>query len=105
MKLCDNGMEAHLTKKETLIIEEETKKEVMRGNRNRTNGMWYLNINNSAASSNNINNKQLLNSVYELKKEKDIIDYISQAMWDPVPDTWIKAIKADFFATWPGLTD
>ena len=26
-------------------------------------------------------------------------------MWNPVPDTWIKAIKAGFFATWLGLTD
>ena len=25
-------------------------------------------------------------------------------MWNPVPDTWIKEIKAGFFATWPGLT-
>ena len=77
----------------------------MRGNRNHTNGMWYLNINNSATSSNNISNKQLINSVYELKKQKDIIDYLSQAMWNPFPDTWIKAIKAGFFATWPRLTD
>ena len=46
-----------------------------------------------------------MNSVYELKKQKDIIDYLSQEMWNPVPDTWIKAIKAGFFATWPGLTD
>ena len=25
-------------------------------------------------------------------------------MWNPVPETWIKAIEAGFFATWPGLT-
>ena len=25
-------------------------------------------------------------------------------MWNPVPETWIKAIDAGFFATWPGLT-
>ena len=69
-KLCDNGMEAHLTKKDITITEEETKKEVMRGTRNHTNGMWYLNINNRTASSNNINNKQLMNSVYELKNKR-----------------------------------
>ena len=86
-KLCDNDMEAHLTKKEIIITEEENKAEAMRGNRDCTNGMWYLNINDSAASTNNINNNQLMNSVYELKRQKDTIDYLSQAMWNPVPDT------------------
>ena len=56
----------------------------------------YFNINESAASINNIINKQLMNPVYELKKQKDIIDYLSQAMWNHVPDTWIKAIKPGF---------
>ena len=67
--------------------------------------MWYLNINDSAASVNNINNKQLINSVYQLKNQKDIIDCLSQAMWNDVPDTYIKAIKAGFVATWLGLID
>ena len=25
-------------------------------------------------------------------------------MWNPVPQTWIKAIHSNFFATWPGFT-
>ena len=40
-----------------------------------------------------------MNSVYELKKQKEKIDYLSQAMWNPVPDTWIKEIEVGFFAT------
>ena len=92
-------MEAYLTKKEILINEEESKKEVMRGNRNRTNRMWYLNISNSNTYLNTINNNQLINLVYKLTKQKDIIDYLSQAMWNRVPNTWVKAIKAGFFAT------
>ena len=59
----------------------------MRGNRDHTNGMWFLSISNSNASSNTMNNNQQINSVYELKKQKDIIDYLLQAMWNPVPDT------------------
>ena len=66
-KLCDNGMEAYLTKKEIIIIEEENKAEVMKRNRNHAKEMWYLSINNSTISTNNINNKQIMNSVYELK--------------------------------------
>ena len=53
-KLCDNGMEVHLTKEKIIITEEENKAEVMGGNREHTNGMWYLNINDSDSSINNI---------------------------------------------------
>ena len=104
-KHCENGMEAHLTKKEIIIIGKEKKVEVMRGNRDHANEMQRLNINDRAASTNNINKKKLMHSVYELKKQKDTTDYLSQAMWNPVPDTWIKTIKAGFFATWLGLID
>ena len=45
-----------------------------------------------------------INNVYKLDKKEDIIAFLSQAMWNPVPQTWIKAIHSNFFATWPGLT-
>ena len=45
-----------------------------------------------------------INNVYELGKKEDIITFLSQDMWNPVPQTWIKAIHFNFFATWPGLT-
>ena len=44
------------------------------------------------------------NSVYELERKKDIAEFLSAAMWNPVPETWTKAIDSGFFATWPGLT-
>ena len=78
-KLCDSDMEDYLTKKEIIVIEEENKEEVTRGNRDDTNEMRYLNIHNSAAPTNNMNIKQLMNSVCELKKQKKIINYMSQA--------------------------
>ena len=31
------------------------------------------------------------------------MDFLSQAIWNPVLDTWIQAIKVGFFATWPGI--
>ena len=45
-----------------------------------------------------------INNVYELGKKEDIITFLSQVMWNPVTQTWIKAIHSNFFATWPGLT-
>ena len=38
-KLCDNVMEVHLTKEKIIITEEDNKVEVMRINRDHTNGM------------------------------------------------------------------
>ena len=46
-----------------------------------------------------------INNVYELDKKEDIITFLSQAMWNPVPQTWIKAIHSNLFATRPDLTD
>ena len=45
-----------------------------------------------------------INNVYELVKKENIITFLSQAMWKPVPQTWIKAIHSNFFSTGPGLT-
>ena len=45
-----------------------------------------------------------INNVYKIVKKEDIATFLSQAMWNPVPQTWIKAIHSNFFATWPGLT-
>ena len=68
-KLCDNDMEIKLTKTNTYVYDQDHKEQpIIIGNRNTTNGMWYLNLNDSAASVNNIKNKKLINSVYELRK-------------------------------------
>lgn len=70
--------------------------------------MWYLDFSlayNSLKSETNfpkINN--FSNLVYKLNKKEDIVKYLSTAMQNPVPQTWIQAIDASFFSTWPGLT-
>ena len=33
----------------------------------------------------------------------DITVFLFQAMWNPLPQTWIKSIDAVFSASWPGL--
>ena len=103
-KLCDNDMEIKLTKTNIYIYDQEHKEQpIIIGNRNATNGMWYLDTSNKKEDE-NISNHHQANSVYELRKKKEIIDFLAQAMWNPVPDTWVRAINAGFFATWPGLT-
>ena len=51
---------------------------------------------------NNVPLTNIANSVYEIIKE-EIFNYLYQSMWNPLPETWIKSIKAGFLSTWPGL--
>lgn len=93
----------------------------MEGCHSKNDGMWYLDIHQKPSKSHETTprqsnfedkskNKSLLksstqaNSVCEMKKKKDVVQLLSGAMWNPVPETWIQAIDAGFFATWPGLT-
>ena len=38
-----------------------------------------------------------------IKQEKEVAEFLSDAMWDLVPETWIKSIDTGFFAICPGL--
>ena len=44
-------------------------------------------------------------SVHEMTTKMDLVLYLHQAACIPVPSTWIQAIDASFYATWPGLTE
>jgi hypothetical protein len=44
-------------------------------------------------------------SVYECINKWDLVRFLHAAAFSPVPDTWLKAIRAGHFATWPGLTE
>jgi hypothetical protein len=47
---------------------------------------------------------QTSNNLHELHNKHDIVTSLHQACCSPVPSTWIKAIDAGHFTTWPGLT-
>jgi hypothetical protein len=49
-------------------------------------------------------NKEHLNSVYELPNTEQVVAWYHAAAGYPTKATWIKAIDAGFFATWPLLT-
>ena len=52
----------------------------------------------------NLNPAEFANSVYELPNTEQVIRWYHAAAGYPTKDTWLKAIKAGFFATWPMLT-
>jgi hypothetical protein len=44
-------------------------------------------------------------SVYECTNKRDLVRCLHAAAFSPVQDTWLKAIRAGHFATWPGLAE
>jgi hypothetical protein len=101
-QFCDNGYEARFTKHSVTI--EQNNAIVLKGTRD-PNGLWNLSLNGQSPSA--PTSQQLshaANNVYKLQNKQDIVRYLHQVCCSPVPSTWIKAIEAGHFITWPGLT-
>jgi hypothetical protein len=47
---------------------------------------------------------ELVNSVYELPNQEQVVAWYHAAAGYPTKPTWLKAIEAGFYATWPLLT-
>jgi hypothetical protein len=47
---------------------------------------------------------ELVNSVYELPNQEQVVAWYHVAAGYPTKPTWLKAIEAGFYATWPLLT-
>ena len=71
-------------------------------NTKKINGMWYIKM--KKTSEGNTPQKHIENSVFDIRKNKYIITFYFQAIWNLVPATWIKSIKTGLFATRTGLT-
>ena len=93
-QLCDNHCTAQFDKHQFRIFNQQNEL-VLCGPRDPTTGLWIINLEPPTHSA---------NSVYEQTKQVDIVRYLHQACGSPVPSTWISAINARYFATWPGLT-
>jgi hypothetical protein len=101
-QFCDNGYKVRFTKHSVAI--ERNHAIVLKGTRD-LNGLWNLSLNAqspSAPASQQLSHAA--NNVYELQNKQDIVRYLHQSCCSPVPSTWIKAIEAGHFTTWPGLT-
>jgi hypothetical protein len=71
----------------------------MHGQRDHSTGLWTLPL-----DANITKKDESINSVYEISKVYDTIQYLHAAAGSPVPSTFVKAIKAGNFTTWPTLT-
>jgi hypothetical protein len=100
-QFCDNGYEAHFTQQNVTIQNDNVI--VLTGTRD-ANGLWVLNLkNDTTIAPTNTTNQHATNNVYKHRSQKDIVKYLHEACCSPEPSTWIKAIDAGHFATWPGL--
>ena len=92
-QLCDDDCVITLLKTKALVHKYNNL--IMMASRNRQNGMWEFDLNRPQDSMNN---------VYEITMARDIVTYLHGAAGFPVVDTWVKAIRNNQYATWPGLT-
>jgi hypothetical protein len=83
----------------------------LEGVRNERNGLWTVELqeNNSHSdkdetATTNLKSEQA-HSVYECTNKRDLVRFLHAAAFSTVQDTWLKAIRAVHFATWPGLTE
>jgi hypothetical protein len=86
-------------------------KRILEGVRNERNGLWTVDLqdNNSHSdkdrtATNNLKSKQA-HSVDECTNKRDLVRFLHAAAFSPVQYTWLKAIRAGHFATWPGVTE
>ena len=101
-QLCDGGCKVHLDAEIVDVIYKE--KVIMTGHRNHSNKLWEVDL--ETTSNKNITDIQenSINNVFKISSLKSTIKYLHAACFYPAKSTWIKAIQANFFVTWPFLT-
>ena len=106
-QLCDHGCDYILLDKHYASVIKDGVTSVI-GLRNRTNGMWLVDVELSGRPTLLPNQhptyQHQANSAYEQKTKVQLIDFLHRACFSPPISTWTQAIKKNFFATWPGLT-
>ena len=100
-QFCDNGFEAHFDATHVRIMRDSTI--ALQGDRDASTGLWTIGLQPDVPRPSHTS-LQLANNVHDLQRKRDIVKYLHRACFSPVPSTWLKAIEAGNFTTWPGLT-
>ena len=113
-QFCDNGCEARFTQHHVNIDNINNGRTILRGPCDPTTGLWTIDLQPPNGTSLPQNQFPVVplpfsscpqsNNVHAHFKKRDIAQYIHAACGSPVPSTWLKAIEAGYFTTWPGLT-
>lgn len=65
-----------------------------------SNGLWSIDFQQSQDSSSD----RQANSIIESSSQEQLIQYLHATCFSPSPSTWIRAINAGHFSSWPNLT-
>jgi hypothetical protein len=127
-QLCDHGCQAIFNASTVNIIKNH--QTVLQGQRNPTNGMWVIQLPAhdgdapptpapspnkpiACSTSDQTTNAVLTTpapkqaiacSAIEHKTKADLVTFLHAACFSPATSTFLRAVKAGYFATWPGLT-
>jgi hypothetical protein len=74
----------------------------MQGQRDKETGLWTVPLDNTRTSIKQ--QEKISNNVYEISKVCEETQYLYATAFSPVKSTFIKAIEAENFTTWPNLT-
>jgi hypothetical protein len=78
---------------------------VLQGCRSKS-GLWEINLKDKERQSEKKGHEEgTANNVYSLPAIKNSVRYLHAAAGYPTKDTWIAAVKAGNYSTWPGLTE
>jgi hypothetical protein len=115
-KFADANYITVLTPTEVLIYDgrglkiSTSKEAIIRGWRDTTSGLWRIPLEKDCAPHKSEyvllpkGSEEAIHNVYELPSTKQVIRYLHACAGFPAKTTWIKAIRAGNFATWPHLT-
>lgn len=110
-QLCDNGFQALFTATHIKILHNSTT--ILCSTRNKIKGLWQLQLtakppasptdNTNQSSTNSYNPSSDTNSLYKMSTKTDLVQDLHKCCFSPTTSAWLKAVKAGFFTTWPGL--
>ena len=110
--ICDKGFKVTFSA-EDVIVQDTQKRVVLSGWRNPKEppALWHFNLLPSpadvpqpTATAPRLEASLAAFSAYDLPSVGALVRYLHAAAGFPVRDTWLRAIKAGNYATWPGLT-
>ncbi len=65
----------------------------------KSKGLWTVTVDNTEQ----VELRQKVNNIYNISLTKEAVQYLHAAAEFPVKETWIDAIKAGNYITWPGI--
>jgi hypothetical protein len=101
--LCDHGCTVTFEKDKCCIFFKG--REILRGPRNPKSRLWEIPLSkNGTTVQLQPSNQHAANAMHHTSNKVDLMKFLHQSCFSPVPSTWIRAVDNNQFTTWPGLS-